>query len=259
MLREAGLLPLTPATCDQAIELVDDVLNRVASRFEDKLAPAIPRVWEDGINAIRADLREWLRRASESDDGWIPHKFELSFGLADRGREDEDPASVEEPVLLELHTSNNETLSLALRGSIDLVERHVSGKLRATDHKTGSARATDGVVVGGGKYLQPVLYALACERLLEGSVEAGRLYYCTSDGGFTSVEVPLNEISIAEGGDVAQIIGRALEAGFLPAAPEKNACDWCDYRAVCGPLEYVRTSRKPGDVLYDLKRLREMP
>src|ERR1700682_5736555 len=50
LLREAGLLPLTSATCDQAIELVDDVLNRVASRFEDKLAPAIPRVWEDGIN-----------------------------------------------------------------------------------------------------------------------------------------------------------------------------------------------------------------
>jgi ATP-dependent helicase/nuclease subunit B len=259
MLRDAGLLPLTPATSDRAIELVDDVLNRVASKFEDKLAPAIPRVWQDGINAIRADLREWLRRASESDDGWVPHKFELSFGLADRGREDEDPASVAEPVLLELRTSNSESLSLALRGSIDLVERHVSGKLRATDHKTGKARASDGVVVGGGKYLQPVLYALACERLLEGSVESGRLYYCTSDGGFTSVEVPLNEISRAEGGDVAQIIGGALEAGFLPAAPEKNACDWCDYRAVCGPLEYIRTSRKPGDVLYDLKRLREMP
>ena len=259
MLRAAGLLPLTPSTCAQAIDLVDDVLNRVASTFEDKLAPAIDKVWEDGINTIRADLREWLRRASETDDGWVPFKFELSFGLADRDREDEDPSSVADPVLLELHTSNGESLSLKLRGSIDLVERHVSGRLRATDHKTGKARASDGVVVGGGKYLQPVLYALACERLLEGSVEAGRLYYCTSDGGFTPVEVPLNEISRAEGGDVAHIISRALEQGFLPAAPEKGACDWCDYRAVCGPLEYIRTSRKPGTQLYDLKRLRELP
>lgn len=259
MLRKAGLLPLTPSACAHAIDLVDDVLNRVASTFEDKLAPAIDKVWEDGINSIRADLREWLRRASETDDGWVPFKFELGFGLADRDREDEDPASVPEPVRLDLHTSTGESLSLALRGSIDLVERHVSGKLRATDHKTGKARASDGVVVGGGKYLQPVLYALACERLLEGSVEAGRLYYCTSDGGFTPVEVPLNEISRAEGGDVAHIISRALEEGFLPAAPEKGACDWCDYRAVCGPLEYIRTSRKPGAALYDLKRLRELP
>ncbi|HXU37394.1 MAG TPA: PD-(D/E)XK nuclease family protein [Blastocatellia bacterium] len=259
MLREAGLLPLTPSTCARAIDLVDDVLNRVALTFQEKLAPAIDKVWEDGINTIRADLREWLRRASEAEDGWVPFKFELGFGLADRDREDEDPASVPDPVRLDLHTSTVESVSLALRGSIDLVERHVSGKLRATDHKTGKARASDGVVVGGGKYLQPVLYALACERLLEGSVEAGRLYYCTSDGGFTAVEVPLTEISRAEGGDVAHIIGRALEEGFLPAAPEKGACDWCDYRAVCGPLEYIRTSRKPGAALYDLKRLRELP
>jgi len=251
MLREAGLLPLNPATREQAIALVDDVLNRVASSFEDKLAPAIDRVWEDGINSIRADLREWLRRASEADDGWVPYKFELSFGLADRGREDEDPASVADPVAV--------AGDLKLRGSIDLVERHVSGKIRATDHKTGKARARDGVVVGGGQHLQPVLYALACEMLLEAPVESGRLYYCTSAGGFTPVEVPLDDFSRGTAGIVIETIGRALAEGFLPAAPEKGACDWCDYRAVCGPLEYIRTSRKPGDVLFELKRLRELP
>jgi len=259
MLREARLLPLTPGTCTQAIDLLDDVLNRVASTFRDKLAPAIDKVWDDGINTIRVDLREWLRRASEADDGWVPFKFELGFGLADRDREDEDPASVAEPVPLELAMSDFQSRTLKLRGSIDLVERHLTGKLRATDHKTGKARAGDGIVVGGGKYLQPVLYALACERLLEGSVEAGRLYYCTSDGGFTDVNVPLDDFSRGTAGIVVEIIDSALRKGFLPAAPEKGACDWCDYRAVCGPLEYIRTSRKPGKELYDLKRLRELP
>ena len=57
-------------------------------RFEDELAPAIKGVWDDGIDAIRADLREWLRRTSE-DHAWIPHQFELAFGLA--GREARDP------------------------------------------------------------------------------------------------------------------------------------------------------------------------
>ncbi|MEK6321441.1 MAG: PD-(D/E)XK nuclease family protein [Acidobacteriota bacterium] len=251
LLREAGLLPLTPTTCDQAIALVDDVLNRVASRYEDDLAPAIPRVWEDGINTIRGDLREWLRRASEADDGWVPYKFELSFGLADRGREDEDPASVADPVPV--------VGELKLRGSIDLVERHISGKIRATDHKTGKARARDGVVVGGGQHLQPVLYALACEKLLEAPVESGRLYYCTGAGGFEERIVPLDDFSRGTAGIVIEIIGRALEDRFLPAAPEKGGCDWCDYRAVCGPLEYIRTSRKPGDRLFELKKLRELP
>jgi ATP-dependent helicase/nuclease subunit B len=251
MLREARLLPMTPATCDQAIELVDDVLNRVASNYREKLAPAIPRVWEDGINAIRADLREWLRRASEANDGWVPYKFELGFGLADRGREDEDPASIAEPIPV--------VGKLKLRGSIDLVERHTSGKIRATDHKTGKARASDGVVVGGGEHLQPVLYALACEKLLGAPVESGRLYYCTTAGGFEERIVPLDDFSRGTAGIVAEIISSGLEEGFLPAAPEKGGCDWCDYRAVCGPFEFIRTSRKPGDRLFELKRLRELP
>ena len=251
MLREARLLPIRPATCDQALALVDDVLNRVASDYEDRLAPAIPRVWEDGINAIRADLREWLRRASEADDGWVPYKFELGFGLADRGREDEDPASVADPIPV--------AGQLKLRGSIDLVERHTSGKIRATDHKTGKARAPDGVVVGGGEHLQPVLYALACEELLKAPVESGRLYYCTTAGGFEERIVPLDDFSRGTAGIVVEIISSGLEEGFLPAAPEKGSCDWCDYRAVCGPFEYLRTSRKPGDRLFELKRLRELP
>src|SRR5262249_25191615 len=86
MLRDADMLPLTPASAHKSIGLVDDILTRIAAEYEDELAPAIPKVWEDGINAIRADLREWLRRHSETHDGWVPHKFELGFGLADRDR-----------------------------------------------------------------------------------------------------------------------------------------------------------------------------
>lgn len=250
-LRDAALLPLQPATLEQAIGMVDDVLDRVAFEYQDELAPAIPRVWEDGIDSIRADLREWLRRAAEADDGWVPYKFELAFGLADREREDADPASRDEAIPI--------VGELKLRGSIDLVERHITGKIRATDHKTGKARAQEGVVVGGGQHLQPVLYALACETLLEAPVESGRLYYCTAAGGFEERIVPLDEFSRHTAGKVAEIISGAIEAGFLPAAPDKGGCDWCDYRAVCGPMEYIRTSRKPGDRLLDLKTIRELP
>src|SRR6185503_70567 len=98
-----------------------------------------PRVWEDGVAAIRADLREWLRRASEADDGWVPHRFELSFGIHDRDRPNADPDSVSEPVPI--------AADVRLRGSIDLVERHRDGRLRVTDHKTGKARAPVGVVI----------------------------------------------------------------------------------------------------------------
>ena len=250
-LRKKKLLPLNERNINQAITIADEVLDHESRDYEDELAPAIPKVWEDGINAIRADLREWLRRSVDRDEGWVPHHFELSFGLADRDREDEDPASVEEPVeILE---------KLKLRGSIDLVERQSDGRLRATDHKTGKARADKHVVIGGGKHLQPVLYALACEELLQGKVDAGRLYYCTFDGGYEERVVPLNDFSRGSAGIMVGILDRALQSGFLPAAPDKDACRWCNYRPVCGPREELRVKIKPRDRLMELKELRERP
>ena len=115
---------------DRARQLLEEVVTEVAARYEDDLAPAIDRVWEDGVAAIRADLREWLRRASEDDSGYVPRHFELSFGLAHRfERRQADPRSVADAVDLDC--------GIKLRGSIDLVERHPSGLVRVTDHKTG--------------------------------------------------------------------------------------------------------------------------
>lgn len=122
-LRELDLLPVRRNNLEEAWRQLDDVLAEVAARYRDDLAPAIERVWEDGISAIRADLREWLRRASEDDSGYVPWRFELSFGLARRPeRRHKDPDSVPLAVALDC--------GVQLRGSIDLVERHPSGTAR---------------------------------------------------------------------------------------------------------------------------------
>ncbi|MGO9055888.1 MAG: PD-(D/E)XK nuclease family protein [Candidatus Binataceae bacterium] len=260
-LREQHMLPVTHDNLVAAQNLVDAKLNLRAGFYHDKLAPAIEKVWEDGIAAIRADLREWLRRMAEDSRGWCPERFELSFGLRDR--EQADPASSDDPVPIEG--------GLRLRGSIDLVERHQDGSVRVTDHKTGKVRANHGVVVGGGAVLQPVLYGLAAEKLLGQRVEAGRLYYCTSTGGYEDRVVELNsKLQNSSGeatnktardvaGEVVKIIGGALADGFFPAAPDQGECAWCDYRMVCGPHEELRAGRKPAARLKGLLQLREMP
>src|SRR5258705_9187851 len=255
-LKKQGLLPLSVRadaereTLDAAFDLVDRALERLAADYEDRLAPAIPRVWQDGINSIRADLREWLRRMAESNDGWIPDKFELSFGLSDRGPRESDPASVDEP---------SEIIGdPKLWSSIDMVERQGT-RFRVTDHKTGKARAEKTTIVGGGKYLQPLLYALACQKLLKGSVESGRLYYCTADGGYEERIVPLNEDSLEILNPVLSTIRQGVVDGFLPAAPDEDACTWCDFLAVCGSFEESRTRLKPRDRLVQIKALRDLP
>ncbi len=242
-----GELPVTAASLDRARARLDEVLGVVAARFHDALSPAIERVWDDGIASVRADLREWLRRAS-ADPTWAPWRFELSFGLP--ARLTRDPASRAEPVSLEC--------GIQLRGSIDLVERGAAGALRATDYKTGRVRSRQGAtVVGGGEALQPVLYALALEKLFSGAkVEQGRLYYCTSAGGFEEVAIPLDEEARAAAAQVAETVGGALAEGFLPAAPAPGACARCEYRPVCGPYEETRVGKKSGERLVPLQRLR---
>src|SRR6185295_7411336 len=250
-LRDEGRLPLDPKHLEAAFATLQEIVDRVAAVYEERLAPAIPRVWLDGMTAIRADLREWLRRSAEGARGWIPDRFELSFGLADRDRPTADAASAKDPVRV--------LDDVLLRGSIDLVERRKEGTLRVTDHKTGKARVQAGEVTAGGKALQPLLYALAAEAMLEAKVESGRLYYCTADGDFTEREIPLDDENRGTARRAIGIIGRALEEGFLPAAPAKDACRWCDYRAVCGPNEEARTARKNKERLSGLLDLRGLP
>ena len=248
-LRELDVLPVTPEDLDDASALLDEKLDEVAARKHDELAPAIERVWLDGIESIRADLREWMRRAADDTEHWRPEWFELGFGLSDRAHR--DPNSSAEPVAIEG--------GLSLRGSIDLVERDPAGRIRVTDHKTGKVRAEKNFVIGGGKTLQPVFYALAAEQVLTEKIYAGRLYYCTAAGGYEERVVEINDEARRASRDFVAIIKEALEAGFFPAAPDDRECDWCDYKRVCGPYEERRSKIKPSARLKSLKKLREMP
>ena len=63
-LRGKGQLPIQDGTVDAVRERLDQLLDEHAGAFEDTLKPAIPRIWRDAIQSIRADLREWLRRQS---------------------------------------------------------------------------------------------------------------------------------------------------------------------------------------------------
>ena len=138
LLRDHGLA--------EAQERLDEVVERVAARFRDDLAPAIPHIWQAEIQTLKADLRGWLQHKAADEPDWTPQFTELSFGLRDPvGR---DPRSRPEPVEIEG--------GFLLQGSIDLVERHSSGVLRVVDHKTGRIPDPRPELVGGGETLQPV-------------------------------------------------------------------------------------------------------
>ena len=252
-LREDGVA-VTPQNLEVILGRLRETIGQVARDVFDRYKPAIERVWQDGVQTLEADLRQSLRLATDEPD-WKPAYFELSFGLPGRDVDSQDPASSPKPVTL--------IEGLQVRGSIDLVEKSASGALRATDYKTGRSRAEPGNVIGGGKHLQPLLYALVLEKLFpEAEVRSGRLLYNTQVGGFLSVETRLDAASREAFASVVRTLRGALETGFFPAAPDDDECRYCNFRPVCGPDEarrMVKTRKGVRAELNELRTLRSKP
>jgi ATP-dependent helicase/nuclease subunit B len=236
LLRDRRVLPVTELNLGLAYAVLEEAVNTVAEDFRDRLAPAIDRVWRDAVAAIHADLREWLYRMSEDKTGFVPWRFELSFGLRDLGKA--DPHSTEEPI--EVRSG------FRLRGCIDVIERNAKGELRVVDHKTGRVRIPDGAIIGGGESLQPLLYGLVTKVLFEEAPAVyGELYYCTTAGGFEKRGFALKDNALLIADRLAETIDASIERGQLPAAPKKDACRICDFKSICGHHEEQRTERKP--------------
>jgi CRISPR-associated protein Cas4 len=217
-LREARMLPVTPDRLNAALTRLEAALARVAAKYEEKLAPAIPRVWASEIEDLRTDLRGWLQFTASNESDWEPFEFEQEFTV---------------PILDRLN----------LHGWIDAVERR-GEEIRITDYKTGKAPDTIPRWVGGGEHLQPLLYALATEQLHSGKVSSGRLLYATQRGGYLTIEIPLDQKARLFLGKLLDNIDSMIQNGFLPPVPAKDACPQCEYRLVCGPYEERRFEKK---------------
>ncbi len=249
-LQREQLLPVLPERVDAVMTVADRVLDQVAADYRETLAPAIPSVWQGEVEDLRVDLRAWIRDVAQRDGDWTPAHFEYSFGLP--LSEGHDVQSTEEVAII--------MGRFRIRGIIDLIELSESrGELRITDHKTGRVPWPRPKITGKGEILQPLLYSLAAEALLRRPVSSGRLYYCTQRGNYQQLHFHMNDQSLFHLKEVLETIDRSIEIGFLPAAPRANACRFCDYQAVCGPYEEIRTARKQDGFLNPLASIRAIP
>ena len=247
-LQSEQLLPMDLQHQDRILDVADEVLNAAATDYREKLAPAIPRVWEREIEDLRLDLRGWIREVISLGQSWTPAHFEYSFGLPVEPGKDAESRQEEAMVLN----------GVRLRGSIDVIESNATRTaLRVTDHKTGKLPEEPVQWIGKGEVLQPLLYALAAESLLKLPVESGRLFYCTQRGGFREQVIEINEHARRAIQLVTDSIEEAVRQGFFPAAPRHDACTFCDFRLVCGPYEELRTRSKSRQRLEKLDDIRK--
>jgi hypothetical protein len=238
-LEEAGLLPICVSNLGEVLQLFELVFDEVAERFEEELAPAIERIWKDELERIRYDLRGWLRREAQRDDGFVPYRREFTFGMRPTGPA--DPSST-----LEVAVLKN---GLRLRGAIDLVEKRASdGKVRVTDHKSGKVWMPEGAVLNGGENLQPILYTLAYEALTGEKVDSARLYFVTQRAQYAERVVRADQEALKVVAEFQRRLDEEIEVGFFPASPrEKPGCDYCDYLPICGPRMQIEARKKQND------------
>jgi CRISPR/Cas system-associated exonuclease Cas4 (RecB family) len=227
--------PADQTGLSEAASALNRVLSEVAAEYAERLAPAIEEIWKNEVERLRADLRAWLVSVATDQLGWAPVDSEKMFD--------------------DIVVGNGWRLD----GRMDLTELSPEGALWVTDYKTGSYPDPAPEVTGKGEVLQPLLYALAAEKLYPGTnVAGGRLFYATVRGGYRSIWMPLSDQTRAEAERVLATVDRAIANGVLPSAPREDACGRCDYAVVCGPYEEERVRRKPPGELQALLQLREV-
>ena len=231
----------------RALAVADEKLAQQAGASARSWHPQSRASGEDTIAGMRADLHEWLRRAADAPPRFVPDRFELSFGLADRDRAFEDPASVDAPVAL--------PVGISLRGSIDLVERDADGVLRITDHKTGKVRATPGP--RDRRRRDPAAGAVRA-RGGAAARRRGRV-----DASTTAPRRRLQRRRRAARRPRATRRSRSRTPSaarsarvFFPPRRRRTPAAGATHRPICGPHEELRTSRKSRR-LAPLAKLRE--
>ncbi len=236
---------------------VEAIFREVEREYRERLSPPVRRIWDDEMDGLLGDLRGFLDRHLESGRVFLAN--ERAFGMTP-GKANDPSSTAETPVFEGV---------IRVHGSIDAVERRKDGSIQVTDYKTGRAGDAVGAdaVLLGGQTLQPVLYARAWEALDGEPVASSRLYYATLRGAFQETAV---NTGAPESREVFREFVAALDAaiseGQFAALPRRDrflACDWCDFRAICGPRpashEHVKPSAAESGRLAALATIRALP
>lgn len=155
-LGQRGLLPLSKANAERAAGVAGKIAERAAKRLKRE-SPGVPPVFlEIEASALVEALKRLVVNEAELDapapDGsrWKPFFFEKPFGPRGGG--------------VEIETESGGRVSLA--GRIDRLDVSENGRhVRVLDYKTGKKPTKIEGFLGGGLWMQRIVYFLAAEKL----------------------------------------------------------------------------------------------
>ena len=260
---DAGRLPLAVDATAPALERVEAIANTVLGEFASRGVTGPAVLWRAARAEIVSDLRESVRRTIADASGFVPRRFEVTFGTVPP----EDGGDAIGGVTLDGQ------YPLGFRGRIDRIDVSADGRRgRVVDYKTGKAHKTPKAgkkesedpqaplpayepIFEGGQALQRPLYVLAAKAAFPEVAEWEAVYdFCTQRGGFEADPVKVTTETLGALGRLVQGIAADAQAGHYPFIPDVlKQCKWCDFREVCGPGHDVAYESK--EAFPDLVRL----
>jgi len=245
--RDRGELPLRD-TAD-ARRRLEQIADAHLDALVQKSPPRFTALWAKERARFQATMRDWFHREVEGGGKAVPAHFELGFGLS---REAGEP-HLQEPLSIDIGDGR----TLRVSGKIDRIDRRPDGTLVLRDYKTGRAPRDDGGLFRGGRQLQIPFYILAAARIFpETPVVEAFLDYV--DGGR---QVGLDPALVHSDSFRALLRGLVDAIGKGVFVQEPTACEWCDFKVVCGPTPLLKRRRqlKLGDPrIQQVLRLRDV-
>src|SRR6266540_3641124 len=226
---EAGEKPETARHLRLILELAEE---RILA-WKDRVPPKSELAFALQCDNIRFACRTLLALEEEHCRDITPRYFEVPFGLPRQAARTRALVASPDPVAIEVGSRG----SFLLRGSIDRVDEAADGTFHVWDYKTGSAWSIrEGTGLRGGRQIQPVLYAMAFETLLDragrpGSVSKSGYFFPGRKGEGQRMLAPLDR------GQTREVLRRLfdlLAAGMFPHALSPEDCKFCVFEAICG-------------------------
>ena len=211
--KREGRLPLTAGAVPHALQLSTRRSTAVAAAYEERLAPAIDRVWRDEIAAIGRDLRVWVRRLPRGRRLGARRTSSSASGLPDDG-----------DAIRQRARSGLVDGRFMLRGSVDL-DRNPARVGGAAHHRPQDGQEPHDTADGDRRRRDAAAGALRpgdrADRWAAGRRRAAcstaRRPAASPITGFRSTNA-----NRRAGLEALEIIDRAIELGFLPAAPART-------------------------------------
>jgi ATP-dependent helicase/DNAse subunit B len=218
-----------------------------------------PLLWEIDRQSILEDLRAFLEKETQAEEGLIPSLFEVRFGH--RGRSSRK-GGLDEPISLTLE----EGMGFFLRGRMDRVDFSPGrDALRVIDYKTGKLQGEEDGFCGGTTLQLPLYLMAACRTWKEADLEKSRAEYCSVSRKGKFARIPFHgegwEEKEANLRKILETISRGIREGtFFPLREIRGTCGWCDFKGLCEHGVDVLFEKKKKDPRAEaFLKMREIP